>query len=75
MTDKLSERSEQRGGGYKGHSETLRFFIPTGFIQIFKKLFREILCTFDLFEDNLAHFSLGFLIFTKNKKLLRNFLG
>ena len=28
-----------------------------GFIQIFMKLFREILCIFDLFQDNLADFS------------------
>ena len=45
-----------------------------GFIQIFKKHFREISCIFYLFQGNLAHFSLGFLIITKNKKLLRNFL-
>ena len=42
-------------------------FFSLGLIQIFKKPFREILCIFDLF-DNLTHFSLEFLIFTKNSR-------
>ena len=46
-----------------------------GLILLSQELFGEIVCTFVLFEDNLAHFSPKFLISTKNKKLLRNFLG